>query len=284
MSASAARTEPPISNARRPPSRRDAGAGAFGAVVGHVERGAVRECCGHGGRELAAGLEPVLLRLGERLREHEIQRGRHVAPDVGDPRRWILQVRNHELQLGLALVGPCAGETLVGDAGEAVDVRARVEQRAPLDLLGCRIVDGADEVARSRQALVRLRALRETEVGQEDVVARRDQDVAGLDVPMHQPAEMSSVERACGLADDPRGAGRIERPFALEQGVEIRRLDEPHRDVEVAVRLAGVEHRDDVGVLDPCGDAPLALEPLPKVGVLHQFERQQLESVPPSEP
>ena len=193
-------------------------------------------------------------------------------------------MRVHQLQIGLALVGLRAGEALVRDACEAVDVRARIDQRAPLDLLGRGVVDGADEIAGRRQAPVRLRALREAEVGQEDVVAGGDQDVAGLDVAMHEPAHVCRIECARGLADDPRGAGRIEAPLTLQQGVEVRRLDEPHRDVELSARLAGVEDGNDVRVLDARGDAPLALEPLPESGILHQLERQQLERVAAPQP
>ncbi|SCE38330.1 hypothetical protein GA0115253_104728 [Streptomyces sp. Termitarium-T10T-6] len=82
------------------------------------------------------------------------------------------------------------------------------------------------------------------------VGARRDQDVAGLHVPVHQVVVMGGVERGRDLGGDPDGGRQIQRPAAVDEDAQIRARDEPHGDVEQPLRLARLEHRHDVGVVD----------------------------------
>src|SRR5215211_8185764 len=95
----------------------------------------------------------------------------HVRPDDGD--------------VTIALEGRRAGEQLVEDAPERVDVRAMVWVRARLDLLGGDVVDGADELTGLRQPALRAGVPREAEVGEVAVVAPAaldDEHIPRLDV------------------------------------------------------------------------------------------------------
>ena len=100
---------------------------------------------------------------------------------------------------------------LVEDAAEGVDVGARVD-RSSLDLLGSRVLDGAEEVAGGGQA-ARSRLLRDAEVREVRVVgALLDEDVARLHVSMDERVRVRGVERAGELLDQedrPADAERV---------------------------------------------------------------------------
>jgi hypothetical protein len=109
--------------------------------------------------------------------------------------------------------GELSGQALVQDAAQGVDVRA-VAHRLALDLLGGDIVDGAEEVSGARQPTRQLRrSLGEAEVGEVHVAAAGgprallvgDEDVARLDVTVHQPGPVGGVQRTTDLAEQPQG-------------------------------------------------------------------------------
>ena len=130
---------------------------------------------------------------------------------VGDRWRRVVDVcpeRAHQR------VGPerrLPGEAFVEDAGERVLVRWRPDRFA-LDLLGRDVVRGADELARLGEPRVRGRLFGQPEVGEVDVVALLgvEEDVAGLDVPVDEPARVGGVEGARDLAEDLERPGRLE--------------------------------------------------------------------------
>ena len=92
------------------------------------------------------------------------------------------------------------GQGLVQDATEGVDVGARID-RPSFDLLGRRVLDGAEKVAGRGQA-ARSRLLRDAEVREVRVVgALLDEDVARLHVSMDERVRVRGVERAGQLLD-----------------------------------------------------------------------------------
>ena len=80
---------------------------------------------------------------------------------------------------------------------------------------------------------------REAEIQQLGAAARQH-DVAGLEIPVHQPLAVRSVERVRDLDADLEQLGRRQRP-ALEPGGERLALDQLHHQEVRAVRpgLAG---------------------------------------------
>ncbi len=85
------------------------------------------------------------------------------------------------------------------------------------------------------------------------VHALGDQDVAGLDVPVHQIVLVGGVERGRQLAGDAQRGRRRERTLPVEQGAQVLPGDVAHGDVQDALGLAGLEDGHDVRVLDRGG-------------------------------
>jgi hypothetical protein len=85
------------------------------------------------------------------------------------------------------------------------------------------------------------------------------------------------AERSGDLRDDRRGPGGIERPFGLDQRLQIRLLHVSHRDVEDVLRLTGLEDRDHVRMVERSCDPRLALEALAEQLVVCELRGQELE-------
>ena len=100
------------------------------------------------------------------------------------------------------------------------------------------------------------------------------QDVLGLDVAMDHAVPMRVVERTRHLARDAHGVGDRELPFALEPRAQRLAVDERHDVEQQAIRIARVEQREDVRVLQlrgglDLGEESLAAERGAEVGVQH---------------
>ena len=131
---------------------------------------------------------------------------------------------------------------------------------------------------------LRSRVLDHAEVGQVDLLGGlRDQDVPGLDVAMDQVALVRGVEAVRGLLEDEQRPPHPQRAFATDQGLEIAALDVAHRDEELAVDLAGVEDRHDVGVVELGCPARLALEAVAVRLVVAEHRGEQLQRDPAAE-
>jgi len=153
----------------------------------------------------------------------------------------------------------------VEDTTERVDVGPAVDAGA-LDLLRGDVGDRADEHALAGQALRGRGVLREPEVAQPRLVAG-DEDVRRLDVAMDQAGGVRDVERSGDVRDQRDRPLGLERPLAAQKAAQVDAFDPLHRDVEEPAVFAGVEHRDEVGMLEQRGDAALAQEPLAEPGV-----------------
>ncbi len=118
--------------------------------------------------------------------------------------------------------------------------------------------------------------LSDTEVQQVGEVARGDDDVLRLDVAMDQPASMCGIQCRRDLLDDGYGPARLERTGADEvvQGVAT---DQAHVDVEVAVDLAPIVDRHDVGLLQSCRRPRLTEEPGAELLVVGKLRAQDLQ-------
>ncbi len=85
------------------------------------------------------------------------------------------------------------------------------------------------------------------------VGALGDEDVAGLDVAVDQVVGVGGVQGGGDLAGDARGGGQGEPALAVEEGPQVLAGHVAHGDVEHALDLPGLEHRDDVRVVDGGG-------------------------------
>ena len=152
-------------------------------------------------------------------------------------------------------------ERLVEDEPERVEVGAPVD-RLPRGLLGRHVGERADDVARPRQRVL-AGELGDAEVGQLRRAAARarhvgDDHVLRLDVAVDDAALVGVGERVGERQPDPQDVAVRQLVRRLELG-ERAALDQLGDEVAVAVRLAGVEQRDDRVVVEPRDRAGLAL-------------------------
>jgi hypothetical protein len=88
------------------------------------------------------------------------------------------------------------------------------------------------------------------------------QDVLRLDVPVDHPVPVGIVQRVGHLGGDPDRLLDAQLGFPVELAPEGLPLDVRHHVEEETVGAAGIEQRQDVGVLQRCGGLDLHHEPL----------------------
>ena len=205
-----------------------------------------------------------------------------LAGDRGDrggerPRRS----GEHAIERGLGRrvgVGRRAGEQLVEDRADRVDIRALVDELAAR-LLGGHVRRRADDLAGDRRARARSRRrdvfarvrlgqialaiAREAPVDHDGLAERADHDVRGLEIAVDHALAVRVTD---GVGD--RDHVWQEREPLAQRGalgdllLEGRSLDELHHVVRIAVRPASrLVHGDDARVLEPRRDQRLAHEP-----------------------
>ena len=99
---------------------------------------------------------------------------------------------------------------------------------------------------------------------------------------MDQAGGVRDVEARTDVLDERDGALGLECALAAQQRAQVLAVDPLHRDVEEPLVFAGVEHRDDAGMLEQRGDVALAQEPLaePGVGCERRVEHLQRHGPP----
>ena len=190
-------------------------------------------------------------------------------------------MREHDRDVRVAPERRLPDETLVEQAAERVDVRAPVDLLTG-DLLGCDVLDRAQQLAVVADSSLLGDPLRETEVRQVDVVGavraggRVEQHVGGLDVAMHEAARVSRIEGARDLRED---ADRVRRVQAavFEAFSEVTPLDVAHGDEEEFLGRPGLVDRDDVRMVDRRGQLRLVEEAVAERFVLGEAGSEQLE-------
>ncbi len=109
--------------------------------------------------------------------------------------RWerILQMAQSKIHRGRAGEGRTAGQHLVQNDPDAVDIRRRRDASAA-SLLGRHIRRCSDH--RGGEVVIAAEKPGDAEVGHFDPSARRDQDVCRLDVTVHHSPSMRRRKRA----------------------------------------------------------------------------------------
>ena len=202
--------------------------------------------------------------------------------------RLRFEVREHDREVRVTPKRRLPDETLVEHAAERVDVRTPVDLLTG-DLLGCDVVDGAQQVAVVADSGLLGDPLREAEVREVDVVgavgagARVEKHVGGLHVAMHETARMGRIQGARHLREDADRVRRVQTA-ALEALFQVTPLDVAHGDEEEVLGRPGLVDRDDVRMVDRRGQLRLAQEAVTERFVLGEAGGKQLERDLPLEP
>ena len=241
-----------------------------------------------GPSELSAARVALLRLLRQRPRDHRIERCRQLGPLFAERRRFRLEVREYDREFRVASKRRLSDETLVEHAAERVHVCPSVDLLAG-DLLGCEIVDRAEQMAVVADSGLLGHPLRDAEVRQVDVVgavgssAGVEQHVGGLHVAMHETARMGRIQGARNLCED---ADRVRgvKGAALHALLQVAPLHVAHGDIEEILRRPGLVDRNDVRMVDRRGKLRFAQEAVTEGVVLGKARGKKLEGHPPLEP
>ena len=194
------------------------------------------------------------------MRAIQVEIARVDVGDLAGGTQRLGDVAQHHRHRRLGVVeGRRAGEQLVGDAADRVEVRPRTDV-ARHRLLGRHVGGRPDRRAGGGHVRARARLLRrlgDPEVGDLDAAVVGHHQVLGLEVAVDDRALLGraepgedAVEHAADLRRRHRADVRPQRPA----------LHPLHRDVRGALVLEVVEHGDDVGVRQRAGEPRLAHE------------------------
>jgi hypothetical protein len=214
--------------------------------------------------ELRHRAEPVGHDRRERLPDRLIGALRQVRPHRPRARRRLGEAAHEHRLRGRPVERRLAGKHLVQHRGQRVDVGPRVEPLVARGLLGAHVGRRADDEPCLGQLLLVApsEVPRDPEVGHERVAVVGEEQVLGLDVAVDDAVAMRVLERLRRLAGDTERVLDRELPLPPEPVAERFALDERHREPEASGRLAGVEDRQDVGMLEPRGEPDLSEEAL----------------------
>ncbi len=157
---------------------------------------------------------------------------------------------------GVRVEGRLPGEGVIQGRAEAVDVPEKRVGGA-FELLRRHIVGRRPEIF--REVLASL-LQGEAEVDELGRALCGHQHVAGLDVAVDQVLLVGGLQTTGDVEGDAEHLGFGKRPLVGDELLEADRLQQLHRDEEVAMVLADGEDLDDVGMDDRRGEFRLALE------------------------
>ena len=182
---------------------------------------------------------------------------------------------HYDLERGLALEREPAGQHLVHDHAERINIRP-VGDLAALGLLGRDIVHRADGLLHHAR-LLRRREGRDAEIGQLCGAVAQDDDVLRLDVLMDDAARMRMNEGARDLFCEENTLLPRQAALLLKIFLEGHALDELHHDIIRAVLVSDVIDRNDI-VMAELGDSTgLDGKALADVGVLGELLLEDLD-------
>ena len=123
-------------------------------------------------------------------RRKAVRQGRAQPREVG---RIALQASEGGVRVALTEKGHPPGEALVEHQTERVEVSPPVEFLAT-DLLWRQVLGGAHHHVLAGEVVGAAQPLRDPEVGEQDPAVGRDEDVAGLDIAMHETGGVGGIE------------------------------------------------------------------------------------------
>ena len=159
-------------------------------------------------------------------------------------------------------VGKLAREHLVQQRAQCVHVGAAVQLPVAGSLLRAHVGRRPHGESRIGERLAAPHGERDAEIRHQRV-PRPEEDVLRLHVAVNHPFRVRKGQRLGSLPRDPDRLLDRQAPLAIHSLPQALTLHVGHGEPEQAVGAgAAVEHGEDVGMLQPGGEADLALEPL----------------------
>ena len=161
--------------------------------------------------------------------------------------------------------GGATGQHLVQRRAERKDIRPMIDAAGVDELFGRHVIGRAQDRAggRFKTGRVKLRreSLGQSEVGEFDLTASRQEDIGRLDIPVDQ-TDLVERSRSAPATDSAickaRATGRVFR--SARWALERLPVDELHDDVELSFDLPAREDPHDTRRLEPGGEPRLAEE------------------------
>jgi len=221
--------------------------------------------------------------LLQAVRDHLLDRRRHLRTGRRELRRLVPENRVHRLDGRIAAEGPLAAEHLVEDDAEAEDVRAMVDGE-PTYLFRRHVADCTEHLARvgleldaaGRKVGRDNRALGQAEIQNLHTPVRCHDHVFGLDIAMDDPALVSRGESLGDLSAVFQRATRGDRALHQHRPQRVAR-DQFHDGEAKAAVLADIEDREDVRVRKRGHGTGLAFEPRERHRIVGDLGGQHLD-------
>ena len=203
--------------------------------------------------------------LRERAHHDHVEVARDVAADLRRRLGRRRQVLHRDLDRRVAVERRLAGEELVEDDAERVEIGALVDLGAAR-LLGREVLRRADD--RARLGHLARAGARDPEVGHLDAAFAVDEDVVRLDVAVDDPVPVREARARRGSGARTRRDVDRRRAAADDELLQRAPVEVLHRDVVRVLGLAAVVDRDDVRMVERGGVLRLAAEPLDELLVV----------------
>ena len=212
----------------------------------------------------------------ERSHHDRVECGRDIRVPGARCGRLLGELLERDRDCGVAFERHAAGQALVQDHADRVEVRCRSDVEA-FGLLRREVVDRAED--RPGFGDLRQPGAGDAEVGDRGQAGRVDDHVHRLEVAVDDTVAVGEAGGLEDLADDRDGLDRGEAE--VDQVPQRPAVEVGHRDVVRVVHLAAVVDRDDVYLLEcGCGFG-LAAETLDELLVAGEVVVEDLERDPP---
>ena len=179
---------------------------------------------------------PLLRVLREHPRDQRIEPRRHRGDEIPEPRGLLVEDPGDDVQETRPLERGLPGQAFEDDRAQGKDVRPRVDRVSAPRLLGGHVPGGPDEEPRVRQPRV-PRAFRDSEVEELQSLDSPafEEQVARLDVPMHDAPRVQGAERFGRGSQQSKTLHEAERA-TLEPAREVLSLQPLHHEPRLSRR------------------------------------------------